>query len=64
MEEGIESLSDRAPFIERNQKVQELLTFLEEHRIVLIRSSPCTGKTGMRQLIERELRKQERKFGT
>jgi len=55
LKEGIE-FDSQDPIIFRSQKVEEVLAEVRKNRAVLIRATPTSGKTGMRQLIEKKLK--------
>lgn len=55
MDEGIRFVHPKMPVIRRSQKIDLLMSALEEDRVVLIRSTPGTGKTSTLQLLEDRL---------
>jgi hypothetical protein len=48
--------------IRRRDKVDTLVNLVDDHRTVLVRASPATGKTSMLQLVEDELTARQRTF--
>jgi hypothetical protein len=64
MDEGIRFVHPRMPVIKRPQKIDLLMSALEEDRVVLVRSTPGTGKTSTLQLLEDRLEATKVPHGT